>query len=96
MISLTKGTISLYVKFVGYPVWLSGIGFPHPPLRGPPSPKGRLTDTDILRSGLPIFAFIKIKLAYGSGGSPRKADGYRSNLKRDMGKTKNFVAVFLL
>ena len=25
------------------------IGFPHPPLRGPPSPKGRLTDTEIIQ-----------------------------------------------
>ena len=25
--------ISLYVKFVGLPVWLAVIGFPHPPLR---------------------------------------------------------------
>ena len=36
-----KRKISLYVKLVGFPVWLSGIGFPHPPLRGPPSPKGK-------------------------------------------------------
>ena len=34
--------ISLYVKFVGYPVCLSGIGFPHPPRTSAPSPKGRL------------------------------------------------------
>ena len=74
---MSRSDNSLKVKFVGYPVWLSGISFPHPPRASAPSPKGRLTDTDILRSGLPVFAFIKIKFAYGSGGSPRKADGYR-------------------
>ena len=45
-ISLAKGTISLYVKFGLYPVWLGCIGFPHPPRTSAPSPKGRLTDTE--------------------------------------------------
>ena len=40
-----------------YPVWLSGIGFPHPPLRGPPSPKGRLTDTEAVSSSILNFQF---------------------------------------
>ena len=39
----SEGTISLYVKFVGFPVWLGCIGFPHPPRTSAPSPKGRLT-----------------------------------------------------
>ena len=46
------GTISLYVKFVGFPVWLSGVGFPHPPRTSAPSPKGRLTDTEAISSSL--------------------------------------------
>ena len=55
----------------------------------PLPPKGRLTDTEISRSGLPVFAFIKIKFAYGSGGSPRKAGGYRGSLgKGEMGNGK--------
>ena len=47
-----------HLKFTSFPVWSLFIGFPHPPLRGPPSPKGRLTDTDILRSGLPVLSFL--------------------------------------
>ena len=31
MISLPKGTISLYVKLGRYPVKIAVIGFPHPP-----------------------------------------------------------------
>jgi hypothetical protein len=30
---MSQSDNSLKVKFVGFPVWLSGIGFPHPPLR---------------------------------------------------------------
>ena len=74
---MSQSDNSLKVRLGLYPVKISVIGFPHPPRTSAPSPKGRLTDTDILRSGLPVFAFIKIKFAYGSGGSPRKADGYR-------------------
>ena len=50
-----KRKISLYVKFVGFPIWLAVIGFPHPPLRGPPSPKGRPTDTEAISFSLLFF-----------------------------------------
>ena len=37
-----------HLKFTSFPVLFLFIGFPHPPLRGPPSPKGRPTDTEAI------------------------------------------------
>ena len=39
--------ISLYVKFVGFPVWLGFIGFPHPPLTRPTGPYPSVGFADI-------------------------------------------------
>ena len=76
MISLTEGTISLYVKFVGFPIWLSVIGFPHPPLRAQQgrTPLSALPTSPLHRRGVDPFP-------------QGKADGYRGSLgKGEMGK----------
>ena len=45
------------LKFTSFPVWSLFIGFPHPPLRGPPSPKGRPTDTEAILFSVYVFDF---------------------------------------
>ena len=73
-----KRKISLYVKLVGFPVWLSGIGFPHPPLRAQQgrTPLSALPTSPLHRRGVdPI---------------PKgKADGYR---KLTVGLTRLIVS----
>ena len=54
-------------------------GFPHPPLRGPPSPKGRLTDTEKPTVGLTRFIFSRNMISVWCRQPAAKADGYRSN-----------------
>ena len=69
-----------HLKFTSFPVWFLFIGFPHPPLRGPPSPKGRLTDTEKPTVGLTRFIFSLNMIRVWVWRLAAKADGYRSNL----------------
>ena len=72
--------ISLYVKFVGLPVWLAVIGFPHPPSSIVPlPPREGCRIPKFYGRAYTLGFFLEYNSRMGAAARRGKADGYRSN-----------------